>query len=304
MKRILFILAVFVVFDAKLIAQSSTPAPTPNNTQPQRSNSREINDSFDRLRGLELNTTAGASKDSLIEIEELFYRKPGKKETKALDPSKNLLEKYADFLKQPDVGIVKLNGNSDCAENSNVVVAEESCLQYAFPGAGTAYSFRTKSYRIPHLADLILSNEVLKTDGVLQQGIMVVLPNTSIENVTLETKGMKYLVNFKPAENVEQVKEYNDALVEGIESDGFLYRLGFYAKEQETFALRSIAYKGKIIRSFRGISFNELNFDKRSDVIVAFQIVERDSAGNITIVWKKLSQNDTPQMKIDKTDEK
>lgn len=313
MKHSLLFLAIFVFGAIDLIAQSPTPAPTPQPSNTRTPNDprtgipsmRDSNEAFDRLRQLEIRTTEESSKRSLFEIEEAIYRKPSKKETEILNPSRYLLEKYAGFLDQADTGIVKLNADSDCGSDANIIAAKENCLQYSFPGAGTAFSFRTKSYRIPRLADLILSNDVLKTDGVLQQGLMVNLaPGVSVEDVTLNTQGIKYLADFKPAQSIDELKKNDAALAAGIKADGFLYRLGFYAKEQAVFALRSIAYRGKLTRSFKGTSYNELNFDKRGDVIVVFQVVEKDAAGNVTIIWKKLSQRDSPVMKIKDAKEK
>jgi hypothetical protein len=190
-----------------------------------------------------------------------------------------------------------LNGDSSCSQSPGIVVAKENCLPYKLPGAGTAYSFRFESYRLPHLADLILSSNILKTDGILQQGLMVNLGNVPLEEVTLQTRGMKFLVDFMPGTNPENLLKLNSQLSKGIQADGFLYRLGFYVDDQVTFALRSIAYKGKVMRSAKGMVYNELSFDKRKDIVVAFRVVEKEPNGNITILWKILSQQDAPNLK-------
>jgi hypothetical protein len=236
-----------------------------------------------------------------MELEETIYRKPNKEEIKALSPSPNLFDKYAALLSQPDTGLVKLNADSTCVEKTGVVVAKENCLQYSIPGAGTAFSFRIENYRIPHLADLILTKDVFKTDGALQQGVMVKLGDVAPEAVTPETKGLKYLLDFKPAENLADLQKYDRDLAKGIEADGYLYRLGFYVDNQSTFALRSIAYRGELVRSVKGIKYNELDFDKRKDIVVIFRVVEKDTNGNITLLWKILAKNNSPVLKIKQT---
>ena len=77
----------------------------------------------------------------------------------------------------------------------DVVVASEKCLAFKMPGAGAAYSFRTESYRLPRLADVILVDGVFLTGGVYQQVIMADIGDVAIEDVALDTKGMKYLVD-------------------------------------------------------------------------------------------------------------
>jgi len=230
-----------------------------------------------------------------------IYRKPDKEQTKILAPARHLVELYVDFLRQPNTGIIKLNADTQCGENAGVVVAaSENCLQYKMPGAGTAFSFRVQSYRIPRLADLVLAKDVLKTDGILQHGIIVYLGDIPLEDVTTETKGLKYLVNFEPVKTNTEFLKIDNELNNGVKADGFVYRLGFYVTDKATFALRSIAYEGNFYRSVGGVVYDEFDFDKRKDTLVVFRIVEKDANGNITILWKMLSKRNAPGLKFEK----
>jgi hypothetical protein len=49
-------------------------------------------------------------------------------------------------------------------------------------------------------------------------------------------------------------------------------------------------------RAVRGISYNELDFDKRRDVIVAFRVVRMDPDGSISILWKQLADGESPKL--------
>jgi hypothetical protein len=302
-----FRLAAFFIFFAINVvaagAQTTTATPQPRapRNPPTRPNTsvRDANAVFDQLRSLEIpHKQESAIKGSPLEqIVQSVYRKPTKEELRLLTPPPHYLEKYAQFLRQPDTGIIKLNDESACAQKAAVVVANEECLRFTMPGAGTAYSFRAETYRAPHLADLILAKDVLKTDGVLQQGILVNLGDVPIEDVTLQTKGLKFLNDFQPVADVEALKDADRRLSEGVRADGFLYRFGFYISDQTTFALRSIAYRGKVMRSFNGVTYNELNFDKRKDVIVVLRVVELDPQGHATILWKILQNKEAPSLK-------
>lgn len=231
-----------------------------------------------------------------------LYRKPSKKELKAIEPSRELLDKYAEFLRQPNTGLTKLIDDKGCAENTKVVVATDDCLKYTMPGAGSSFSFRTQTYRIARLADLTFTDKSFQALGVLLHGIFVNIGNVPLEEVTLQTKGLKYLVDFEPQPDYEKGKEIDSQLLKGINRDGFLYRRGLFIVENTTFALRSIAYGGKYFRAVKGITYNEFNYDKRRDVIVVFRIVEKDEAGNVTILWKELQQKDSPEIRREMQD--
>ena len=226
-----------------------------------------------------------------------LYRKPTKGELKAIAPDPQLFRKYADFLKQPDTGLTKLAADTGCAENTKVIVATEDCLKYTMPGAGYAYSFRVNNYRIPRLADIIFTDNSFQASGVLLHGILVNVGDVPLDKVNLQTKGLKFLVDFPPEPDYEKAKVIDDKLTVGIEHDNFLYRRGLYAKENTTFVLRSIAYSGKYFRAVDRISYNEFAFDRRRDVIIAFRIVDKDEARSVTILWKMLANKKSPRVK-------
>ncbi len=288
-------------FNSTLAQTNQTPLPQPSRSGRQNSGTAttDVNGGFDALHSLEIPQTSQKSLGNMRSEEiQSLYRKPSKKDLENLMPSQILITQYENFLKQPNTGIFKLSGDSNCAINTNVIVATENCLSNSIPGAGTAFSFRVNSHRMLHLADLILEKEVIKTDGILQQGLMVSLGNIELEGVSAQTPGVKFLFDFRPANNLEEFQKIDQELSNGITADGLIYRLGFYAGDKTTFALRSIAYRGKVARSVSGISYNELDFDKRKDVVIIFRIIEKGSNGDITILWKELSRVDSPVLKI------
>jgi hypothetical protein len=228
---------------------------------------------------------------------EPLYRKPTSKELKAVEPSSALFEKYAAFLRQPETGLTKLIDDKGCAVNTKVVVATDKCLQYTMPGAGSSFSFRTESYRLARLADITFTDKSFQAGGVMLHGIFVKLGDVPLEEIDLQTRGLRYLVEFQPETDYQKGKEIDEKLMKGVTDDGFLYRRGLFIDENTTFALRSVAYDGKYYRAFERVTYNEFDFDKRRDVIVTFRIVEKDDAGNVTILWKKLQEKDSPEVK-------
>lgn len=309
MRHLAIIFSLILLSAGGINAQIAAPTPRPivrsSSTAEQINAARASRDTdarFRQMQDLEIRRTRTSLNGTVLsENIQSIYRKPSKEELRILLPAQHLLERYADFLRQPNTGIFKLNADVRCSENSGVIAATENCLQYKMPGAGTAFSFRVESYRIPRLADLVLAKDVLKTDGILQHGIMVNLGDVPLENVTPETSGLEYLVNFKPVKTDTEFLKIDNELKAGIKNDGFIYRLGFYVSDKATFALRSVAYKGNFLRSVNGEIYDEFEFDKRKDTLVIFRVVERDASGNVTILWKMLSRRDAPTLKFEKS---
>lgn len=272
------------------------------NTYQEQRRQTQLGKSFQDLSRLEMPDDFRISaRAASLEIQSL-YRKPNKKELKNLMPSPELLSKYDKFLQQPNTGIFKLSGDSSCSINEKVIVATENCLEKDIPGAGTAYSFRVKSHRLLHLADVILDKDIIRSDGIIQQGIMVNLGDLELESVSAQTDGIKFLLDFKPSTTVEDLQKTDQELGDGIKADGFIYQYGFYADDKTTFALRSIAYRNKIPRSVSGFRYNEMDFDKRKDILVVFRIIEKETNGDITVLWKELFQQDSPKLNLTKKD--
>ena len=290
-------------FNATAFAQATTSTPAPSSGSRQGNVSSPIADnaSYERLRSIELIAPRNRTgSHPLLDPKNGIYRKPGKDEIAILAVDAPLLAEYEAFLKAPSTGMVKLSAASACASGTDTIVATKECLPFKMPGAGIAYSFRTESYRIPRLADLILHDGVFKTGGVFQLVVMADLGDVPIEGVSVATKGMKYLVDLKPVKDSDEFTKFEDEIVTGVEAEGFLYRKGQLVKENSTYALRSTAYRGKYLRSIDGGSYNELDYDKRRDVIVAFRVVGQDQAGNVTIVWKRLHEVEAPKLKVNK----
>lgn len=312
MKTWVLTFSILITLIGNVLAQNTNPTPVPtqrggqnpNAAQTPRQDNRGINAAFDNLRSVELQQNAPKNFETIVtqQIQPL-YRKPSKKELKNLLPSDSILNQYETFLKQSNTGIFKLSADSNCAVNPQVVVATEKCLSNDIPGAGTAFSFRVNSHRMLHLSDLVLEKNVIRTGSLMQQGILVNLGDINLDEVTTQTPGLKYLFEFKAVTTNEELASIEEKLSKGIKSDGFVYSYGLYVKEKTTFAMRSIAYRGKFERSVSGVKYNEMDYDKRKDIIVVFRVVEKDANGDLTIIWKEISENESPKFKFAK-DEK
>lgn len=273
-----------------------TPAPTPQPIATPVYSQRGMVTAEQRILLEEQQKREEQRKIARQMIENL-YRKPSKKELLVVAVNSSLLEKYAVFLKQENTGIIKLLNNK-CDENSKVISASENCLNNTMPGAGAAYSFRQENYRTSNLADIKLVDNLFSISGKWIHGLFVEIGDISLDKVSLETAGNQYLINFQPALEYESAKEIDFNLVKGIKKDGFIYSRAVAINENTTYLLRSIAYRGEVVKSVQGFVYNELDYDKRKDIIIAFRVVQRDLDGSVTILWKRLLIKDSPKIQF------
>jgi hypothetical protein len=69
-----------------------------------------------------------------------------------------------------------------------------------------------------------------------------------------------------------------------------------------TYALRSIAYRGKLIYDIElgkeHYKFDLLGNDVRGDKIVIFRFTGKDDRGNAKIIWRVLSSGESPKLDL------
>lgn len=229
-----------------------------------------------------------------------LYRKTNKKDLAKLSLDSSDANNSLNFLKEKNTGLIKLLPDAGCDKDSKVVVVTEQCLKYDFPGAGSAYSFRTADYRIRQLSDMILDKDIFYSDSVWTLGIFATVGDVPLEQLDLNSPALKYLNEFQPATEQEKAVAIQQELTKGIKANGFVYSYAVNAKENTTYLLRSVAYNGKFYREMKGVIYDELSFDKRKDVIVGFRVIRKDADGAVTILWKELSRKDAPKLALKK----
>ena len=227
-----------------------------------------------------------------------LYRKPSGKELNAIAPNPQLAAKYSQFLKLPGTGIFRLIPEAGCAPNSKVINAREDCLKYSMPGAGNSFSFRTENYRIRHLADVTYEGDRLRITGIFMLGMMANLGDVPLESVELGSPGTKFIAEFRPSTSFYDLLPVDASFRKGIEVGGYKYAKSLRVKEGTTYLYRGVAYRGKVVKSANGIRYNEMDYDKREDVIVAFRIIEKADDNSITIIWRQLAENESPKIKV------
>lgn len=225
-------------------------------------------------------------------------KKPNSKQKKKLEPGDDDLIKYAQFLSQPKTGIFRLFPDLGCEENPNVIKVDKKCLE-AIPES-SFYSFREKEHTAQYLSDIRLKDGYFITDGVLTNGFLVSLGNVELEKVSLSTEALKFMQSYSAKTEGAEAQKQHLQMSRGIRAGNFLYRKVFPVAENTTYALRVIAFRGNIYRTFRGYRYNVLSGDKRIDITIAFRVIKKNTDDSITILWKELDRREAPKFKFSK----
>lgn len=232
----------------------------------------------------------------------ILRTRPNREQKRRLQPNPQDLAKYAPFLEQPRTGIFRLMPDIGCTENVNVIRADAVCLNYV--PESSYYSFREKEHTIEMLADIRLRNGYLISDGILSQGILVQLGDVELEKLSPAAEGVEFLSDFAPqTQGAEAQKQYLQ-MMRGVKVGKYEYKKAHPSIENTTYALRVVAYRGNVFRSFRGYRFDILDGDKRIDLTLAFRVVRKDADGSITLLWKEIERRDAPRLQFPKRREK
>lgn len=307
---VLSILTIINFFSLSLFGQTANP--TPNAQQQaeidrqnriERERERRVREdqarSYEQLRNITENRNIRVKPDNQTRsISPLPPVELTKEQKILLQPSTQDLFFYREFLKQPDTGLIKLFSDVDCQQNSRVLRADEECLRW-IPNS-SFYSFRREKHVSELFADVRYKNGLLISDGFLSQGIMTALGDVSLDKVSLANDELKFLTQYKPEPVSHDAADQMRKIVGGIKVGKYFYRNIWRAAENMTYAIRSIAYRGKIPYRSQGFVFNLLDTDKRKDVIVVFRVVRRNTDGSLTLLWKELDRKESPKLEFPK----
>jgi len=293
MKKLVFLLVFSVIGISSTFGQVRTPIPN-STPQPARTNRDFVLD--DRRLNRDKPVLIVLERKRVFETLEMLYRKPSKSELEDFAPNEADLTTHKEFLKQPGTGIFRLAPDAECSEDARVVSVSSECLKRTMPGSGASFSFRYNTYRIPRLSDLTFTGETFLTQGVLTHGILVNIGDVPLNAVSLQTEGGKYLKDFVPVEDYNQALKVEKEIENGIKKDDFLYKGNLAAQLNSTYLLRSTAYRGKHEKVINGYKYDELKYDEREDVIIAFRVIRKDADDSITVIWKELSNIKAPKL--------
>ncbi|HEV7699373.1 MAG TPA: hypothetical protein VGO43_04015 [Pyrinomonadaceae bacterium] len=228
-----------------------------------------------------------------------------RKRIKALltpDPSDVAANK--DLLRRSRTGIFRLYPDASC-ESGREVRVDGDCANHV-PRSST-FSFRSDALT----PDIVFNNGLLVGDAFFSQMIMVELGDLPLLDLDKTAEGLKFLEEFVPAKDLAGAGEQYRAIHQGIRVDGRTYSERVLPKLNTTYAMRIIAYRNGndlLGRSEQGSAIPEnmikglqtIQQENRMDMLVAFRVVRRGDAADVTIVWKELSRQKSPEINFEK----
>jgi hypothetical protein len=197
-----------------------------------------------------------------------------KLEPQVLAPSAEDLTAYAEFLRQADTGLIRLLPR----EIYDGYAAKNAKTALTLPGGGAYYSFVLHTHDYGQGSDIELEQGNLSVGFAgADYGMLLNVGDLALEEVTLERFAAHLMVTHDAATDEPQARVQQHLVAYGTTVDGITYKNRQPAVVGATYLLRSISYG-------------------RSDVLVAFRVVRKDTDGSLIITWKLLKKYPKPEL--------
>jgi hypothetical protein len=196
-----------------------------------------------------------------------------KLEQAVLQPAAEDREAYAQFLAQPNTGLIRLLPREKYESHAN----NKSGL--TIRGGGAYYSFVRLTHEYGFGSDIELQQNDLSVGFAgADYGLMTMIDEVPLENITSELPRAAFLLGYKPpTEDAAARQEGRSFHPPGKTVDGLTYTRRLPVRVNATYLLRSISYGD-------------------SDVLVAFRVVRKDSDDSVIIAWKLLKKFGKPEL--------
>lgn len=194
-------------------------------------------------------------------------------EKQFLAPSAEDQGAYAEFLLQPDTGLIRLLPrqiyDSEAYKKNKTLTMR---------GAGAYYSFTRLTHDYGYGSDIQLNSGHLSVGFAgADYGILVNLGDVTLDELTLEDHRVRYMSGYTPPPKEPDARLEARQFGSGVTVDAVGYRNRLPVAVNGTYLLRSIDYS-------------------TSDVLVAFKVVREDSDGSVILAWKLLKKYPIPQL--------
>jgi hypothetical protein len=196
-----------------------------------------------------------------------------KLEEQFLAPSDEDRAAFADLLKQPNTGLIRLLPRESFGEVPN------KPGKLTIRGGGAYYSFVRLTHEYGYGSDIQLSQGKLSVGFAgADYGMVTTIGDVQLEEVTTELPFVTFLASYTPpTEDAAARQEGRSFWTPGKTIDGLTYGRLLPVQVNTTYLLRSISYGD-------------------SDVLVAFRVIRKDSDDSIIIAWKLLKKFPKPEL--------
>jgi hypothetical protein len=181
-------------------------------------------------------------------------------------------EEFAAFLTQPKTELIRLLPREKYDRKLMTM-----------NGGGAYYSFVRSTHEYGQGSDISLEQGQLGVGFAgADYGMLLNLGDISLDQVTPDLPAARALLDYTPPPKEPEVRAEYQKLWQGLELGGFAFKSRLPAKVANTYLLRSISID-------------------RSDIVVAFRVVRKDTDGSIILVSKVLKTFPKPTMERTQT---
>lgn len=192
-------------------------------------------------------------------------------EAELLAPPRADQEKFAEFLAQPDTGLIRL------------LPREKWDGKLSIRGGGAYYYFAKRTHEYGHGSDISLAQGMFRVGFAgADFGFIAQLGDIPLENVTMEAESARFLSTYAAPTTEPKAREQYRKSGTGFQVGEVTYKSHVPALPGSTYLLRSINYEV-------------------SDVLVAFRVVRKDEDGSMVLLWKTLSKFPKPHLENERT---
>jgi len=181
-------------------------------------------------------------------------------------------ETFAEFLSQPDTGLIRLMPREKFDTDAN----QKSGL--TIRGGGSYYSFTRRAQDYGFATELGLEQGYLKVGFYgASYGMLTKLNGVRLEDVSAELPSVSFLTKYNAVTNEPDARVEQRRFSNGIVVDEISYKDRVKAEVGATYVVRAI------------------NFWE-ADVLVGFKLLRQDEDGSLIIAWRLLQRYPTPKL--------
>lgn len=210
-------------------------------------------------------------RDRLVKEIEAWQEQVKAKEKVLLAPATEDEAAYAEFLSQPDTGLIRL------------LPREKYDGKLSLRGGGAYYSFTKRTQEYVDSSDIQLQQNSFSVGfHGTDFGYICMLGDVPLAEVTLSHPGAQSLLNYEVPLIEAEARSAAQRAYSGFQTDDFVYKSRVPVQINATYLLRSISYND-------------------ADSLVAFRAIRKDPDGSVILAWKMLKRFPKPQLIRDKT---
>jgi len=208
------------------------------------------------------------SRDDVLKQIELKHAELAALEKKYLAPAEADRAAFAEFLAQPDTGLIRLLPREVFDKDSKVTMR----------GGGAYYSFAHLTHAYGYGSDIELQQGRLSVGFAgADYGMLIRVGDAPVDAITLDHPSARFLSAYSAATDEPQARLEYRRFGTGTTMDGLSVKSSLPVEINTTYVLRSINYS-------------------ESDVLVALRVIGKDKDGSVTLLWRLLKKYPKPEL--------